>query len=204
MRHLLQHHDQQSNLNIMDFEGYLCELINRIDNPKARVLFLEKILKQERGKARKKIIERLYTNAKKDLDALEKKKEISKKPEQKLEEIIARRETTEVPIQKVKDDYLKRELIEKIGDDNLAAKKGDYVPQTEYIQKGPEEAYNPKFESSYKTSDMTATGSMESYEVNKESEEYKRAEQFNQIVESSKKRQDEEDEKKRKRKMGLI
>jgi hypothetical protein len=211
----------------MGFEKELSELINKLPNAKARIIYLEKLLKKEKNKDKRKIIKKILSNAQKELKTEEKNIE-KKKKEVKLEEIIkpSIMPTITGPAAQVEEEYVRpithTEPIAIREGLTEAAPKGEetYEVKPEYKAGGleGESSYTPKTESEYmgklegemlfkareESTPTSPTESLEDYTAAKDSEEYKRNEQFKDILRETSKKEEEEEEYKRKKLKGLI
>lgn len=207
----------------MGFEKELSELISRLPDAKARIIYLEKLLKKEKAKEKRKIIKKLLSNSKKEL---EKTKDGSEKKKVHLEEIV---KPSAVPIETIsttpEEEYIRpitqtepiavreglKEEMPK-GEESYSAKedyKSTLETQTAYLPEAKSE-YLSKFEGEmlFKAKEETTptdiSKPLEDYTAMPESEEYKRKEEFKDLLTEASKREEEEKEYRRKKMRGEI
>ena len=209
----------------MKFEKELCETINKLPNAKARITYLGNLLKKENNSKKRDIIKKLLSNSEKELEA-NTKKVVEKRRTPALEDIV---KPSIMPLSSgslpaVDEDYVRPAasaapaIISTAATKPAAAGNDEYVKKEDYKIAGVDKSYIPAAKSEYlgklegemafrareESTAFNPTKPLEDYIPEKESEEYKRMEQFKQISAEVKKNEGELEEYMRKKRAGLI
>lgn len=198
----------------MNFLRQLSETVNKLPDAKARVKYLEELLKKEKDKEKRKDIEKLLANAEQELEKEKKqgqkktvsledslKAPIGRVTAEKEEDYAVLPTAAAKKVQGLEEEKMPEKNYIELIDGKTYKTKTNADELSSYLKDEENRAYLEKMEkvwSSGETPEKTESLSG-AYETAKESEEYKRDEQLKEMIGGDLKKKKEEEEYKRKK-----